>query len=85
MFTRNDFVDIVTRHLSNACAAREAASIRGRALAPKHPRGRLFLTEYEIKKRLTADAQELRIPQETILSPLATDWIILKGIKVIRE
>ena len=85
MFTRNDLIDLIARHLAKAGAERESAPARGKGPIPMLPKGRLFLSEYEIKKRLTADAQELRIPKEAILSPLATDWLILKGIKIVKE
>jgi len=95
MFTRNDLVDLIARHLSAAQAgpAAEAAPRGEQAdagaeeprLAPMLPKGRLFLSEYDVKKRLTPDAQELKIPGETILSPLVSDWLVLKGIKIVRE
>ncbi len=55
----------------------ESASANGR-------KRRIFLSEYDIKKMLTPQSQLLKIPDEAILSPLASDWLILKGIKVIR-
>jgi hypothetical protein len=48
-------------------------------------RGREFLSEYDIRKRLTANSQELRIPQDAIISPQAVDWLTLGRIKIIRE
>ncbi len=62
----------------DAQSAAQAASNDG-------PRGRVFLSEYDIKKRLTPQSDELEIPKDAILSPLAVDWIILRGIRVIRE
>jgi hypothetical protein len=47
--------------------------------------GRKFLSEYDIRKRLTANSQELRIPKDSIISPLAVDWLTLGRIKIIRE
>ena len=54
-------------------------------LDPKGPPGRLFLSEFDIKKRLTAGQTSLTLAQEAIISPLAADWIILKGITIVRE
>ncbi|OGR87925.1 MAG: hypothetical protein A3J74_08950 [Elusimicrobia bacterium RIFCSPHIGHO2_02_FULL_57_9] len=65
--------------------APEAQSHKERRFERPSPAGRLFLSEYEIKKRLTETAQHLTIPEEAILSPLASDWLVLKGIKIIRE
>jgi hypothetical protein len=48
------------------------------------PAGRVFLSEYDIKKRLTPDGLSLTIPVNAILSPLVTDWLTLSGIEVVR-
>ena len=49
------------------------------------PVGRPFLSEYDIKKRLTPGGMRLTIPGNAILSPLVADWLTLRGIEVIRE
>lgn len=85
MFTRNDLIDLIMRHLSAPAPAepsREAGP--GSLHPPMLPKGRPFLSEHEIKKRLTPQAQELTIAREALLSPLAADWLVLKGIKIIR-
>ena len=46
--------------------------------------GRIFLSEYEIKKLLQT-GEILKIPASAILSPLAQDWLALKGVKIVRE
>lgn len=56
----------------------------GAATALPRP-GRLFLSEYDVKMRLTPQSQQLKIPGDAILSPLAADWLVLKGIKIIKE
>jgi hypothetical protein len=79
--TRDDLIDLIIGHLRP-----KLAQPPDRALSSNNgPKGRLFLTEYDIKKRLTADAARLTIPKEAILSPLAVDWLVLKGIEVVRE
>ena len=99
MFTRNDLVDLLMRRLNpplgrsvvpgaqkDPSAAPDRSHSRERpAHPPMLPKGRPFLSEAEIKKRLTVEAQQLTIPREAILSPLATDWLVLKGIKIVRE
>ena len=45
---------------------------------------RLFLSEHEIKRMITPQ-KILRVPVNAILSPLALDWLLLKGVQVIRE
>jgi ethanolamine utilization cobalamin adenosyltransferase len=38
-----------------------------------------------IKKALTPGAQRITIPEDAILSPLAQDWLALKGIEIERR
>lgn len=49
-----------------------------------HP-GRNFLSEYDIKKLLKKNPLLLCIPKQTIISPLAQDWLLEKNIKIIYE
>lgn len=77
MLTRDDLVDLIMAHLGAAPKAEKARR--------DEPCGRVFLSEREIKKRLIPGEDRLRIPKEAILSPLASDWLVLGGIKIIRE
>ena len=52
---------------------------------PLLPRGRPFLTEHDIKKILISGSQVLTIPRGAIVSPLAHDWLALKGIRVLYQ
>jgi hypothetical protein len=81
VLTRDDLIDIIVAGLPKGGPA--AAVSKGPPKAG--PPGRPFLSEYDIKKRLTAGGSRLTIPRSAILSPLATDWLTLKGIEVIRE
>lgn len=90
MFTPNDLVDLLMEHLAPLLASGAPSSEKGGA--PKSqspgldgPKGKLFLTEFDIKKRLTGGGGPLTIPKDAIISPLATDWLTLRGIKIIRE
>lgn len=65
-------------------AGRPRQSARGPARRPEAP-SRLFLSEYDVKRRLTPSTQELKIPKDAILSPLALDWLVLRGISIVRE
>jgi hypothetical protein len=96
MLTRDDLIDIVMERLAAAPMTGNAQpKACGSALAPTAAakRGRLdddiqgreFLSEYDIRKRLTANSQELRIPKDSIISPLAVDWLTLRRIKIIRQ
>ena len=57
----------------------------GRAWEEGAPKGRPFLSESEIKKALTPGAQHLTIAKDAIVSPLALDWLALRGIRVVRQ
>ena len=83
MLTRDDLIDIVLERLSQA----SSPAPRSPSAGAREPgaRGRLFLSEYDIKKRLTGGRQELRIPQGAILSPLALDWLALQRVRIVRE
>ncbi len=85
MFTRNDLIDIFLRHLSAASPAAPGDAHKERSPERLLPSGRVFLSEHEIKKMLTPQAQLLKIPREAIISPAAVDWLILRGIKIVRE
>jgi hypothetical protein len=53
-------------------------------LPPPGPKGRAFWSEHQIKKALTADGKRLTLPADAIVSPLASDWLTLRGIEIIR-
>jgi hypothetical protein len=94
MLTRDDLIDLLVAGLAKAgpAAAFAPAPAAGKAgaraakISPlPGPMGRVFLSEYEIKKRLTAGGNRLTIPKNSILSPLALDWLTLQGIQIVRE
>ncbi len=78
MLTRDDLIDIIVAGLAKAKPAATTWLSTG-------PIGRLFLSEHDIKKRLTPGGLRLTIPGNAILSPLVSDWLTLRGIEVIRE
>ena len=94
MLTRDDLIDLIIetvgRHIKPLKnldlprgESRSEAGVSGKEQAA--PRGRLFLSEYDIRQRLTPDGKRLTIPRDAIISPLASDWIVLRGIEVVRE
>ncbi|PIR15360.1 MAG: hypothetical protein COV48_14825 [Elusimicrobia bacterium CG11_big_fil_rev_8_21_14_0_20_64_6] len=83
MLTRDDLIDIIVAGLAQVKAKPAAAAAR--LWSATGPVGRVFLSEYEIKKRLTPGGLRLTIPKNAILSPLVSDWLTLRGIEVIRE
>ena len=101
MLTRDDVIDVIMAGLapkgSPVVSARGQAgpklnNSRPDALKSAEfgksfpgPRGRLFLSEYDIKKRLTAGSARLTLPEDCIVSPLALEWLSLRGIEIIRQ
>ena len=89
MLTRDDLIDLLVAGLAKAgpaAAAPVPAPAEGRAAGSLQTiSGRPFLSEYEIKKRLTPGSNRLTIPKRSIISPAAVDWLTLKGIEIVRE
>ncbi|MEK7857610.1 MAG: hypothetical protein AAB320_00590 [Elusimicrobiota bacterium] len=88
MLTQDDLIDLIVAHLSRTvppAAPPSEAKQAPEGAPPRASRGRLFLSEYDIKKRLTVQSEHLTIPKDAILSPLALDWLALRRIKIIRE
>jgi hypothetical protein len=83
VLTRDDLLDILASALAPAKAA-AAAPPRSKALPPPGPKGRPFLSEFDIKKRLTPGARTLTLPPDAIISPLVGDWLTLRGIEISR-
>lgn len=71
----------------------EELGVLSKALpAPRAPmtpgptgKGRLFISEYEVKARLTDGQGPLILPKGAILSPLAQEWLDLRGIDITWE
>lgn len=88
MLTRDDLIDILVAGLAKAGPATAVSAPAARAArtpSSAGPKGRPFLSEYDIKKRLTPDGKRLTIPGNSIVSPLALEWLTLRGIDIIRE
>lgn len=50
------------------------------------PLKRNFFSEYQIKKLLKDQgSKKLKFPKNSIISPLAEDWLMEKGIEIIKE
>ncbi len=93
MLTQDDLVDLLVEHLKAKLSAppKPGASTTGAAaLVPRVSRleartgGRLFLSEYDVRRRLNG-GKTLKIPRGAIVSPLAQEWLALKGVAVVEE
>jgi hypothetical protein len=99
VLNRDDLIDLIIetvgRHLKSAPAPAPPPVARPQPLTPAPSpaaapsatpkKGRVFLSEYDIRKRLTPGGRRLTIPKDAIISPLATDWLVLQGIEIVRE
>lgn len=91
MFKKDDLIDAIIEALGRRANSVESQDPRPltrdarRATQDGRSGGRIFLSEFEIRRRLTGDARELRIPKGAIISPLALDWLSLKGIIIVEE
>ena len=84
MLNRDDVIDIIVSQLKQAASSEKRAGQASRH-PPLEPKGRPFLTEWDIKKRLTGGKTRLTLHKDAIISPLATDWLILNRIEIVRE
>lgn len=50
------------------------------------PMKRPFLSEYMVRQMVGKQSQkQIRIPKSAILSPLAEEWLVSRGVSVVRE
>lgn len=90
MLTRDDLIDLIVSQLKPVKAEIPAPAPSTPVDRPKAgkgsdgPAGRIFVSEYEIKKMLKPGAKELQLPARAIVSPLAADWLTLQGVRIVR-
>ena len=80
MLTKGAIEDLITEHLFRRKPG-------GAAPAPKKVpelKPRLFLSDFELRKKFTAGAGSIIVPGNAIISPLALDWLEYDGIEIIR-
>lgn len=65
-------------------SARPAAPSSPWPAAPSG-KGRVFLSEYHVRKALTPGSRDLTIPKDAIVSPLALEWLALQGVRIVRS
>jgi len=93
VLTRDDLVELIVSHLLKAggvgrAAPEKAASPREdgkKVRMAEEPRGRRFISEYELRRMIAPGASRVLVPKDAIVSPMALDWLVLKGIAVDRE
>ena len=92
MLTRDDLIELIVSHLIKEGGATEAAGPSAapgasakKGAANAEPRGRRFISEYELRRLIKPGASRVVVPKGAIVSPLALDWLVLKGIALERE
>ena len=46
---------------------------------------RIFLSDFELRRKFAAGSGFINVPGNAIISPLALDWLDYEGIKIIRS
>ncbi|MDE1976461.1 MAG: hypothetical protein KGL04_01335 [Elusimicrobia bacterium] len=92
MLTRDDLIELIVSHLIKEGGAGEAvrppaapAASAATVGMEQGPRGRRFISEYELRRMIKPGASRVAVPKDAIVSPMALDWLVLKGIAVDRE
>ena len=49
------------------------------------PKGRPFISEYQVRNLIKDGVKEIRVPRNAIISPLAQDTLQEKGIRIVFE
>lgn len=85
-----DITDAFLRALAPVRGEAPRAAPPPPAAAPQAPfapprKGRVFLSEYHIRKALTPGSRDLTIPKDAIVSPLALEWLALQGVRIVRS
>jgi hypothetical protein len=94
-----DITDAFLRALGSArapapppAAPPRPAAAEPKARPPSSPwpaapsgKGRVFLSEYHVRKALTPGSRDLTIPKDAIVSPLALEWLALQGVRIVRS
>jgi len=80
VLTQDDLVELIVSHLLKAGGGAQARPQKAPA-----PRGRRFISEYELRRMIAPGASRVLVPKDAIVSPMALDWLVLKGIAVERE
>jgi hypothetical protein len=79
MLTKGAVEDVIAFHLSRSAA--------GAAAVPKKVpelKKRFFLSDLELRRRVSPGQKTVDVPLNAILSPLSIDWLEYDGVKVVR-
>lgn len=80
MLTKGAIEDLIAQHLFRR-ASGEVSSV-SRKVPELKPR--VFISEFELRGKMTAGSRSVTVPRNAIISPLALDWLDYDGIEIIR-
>jgi hypothetical protein len=75
MFTKDDLMDVIMKHLSTGGIREE----RGETTA------KIFISDWELRRMLKPGEQIVKVPKNAIISPLSRDWLDFNNIKIVYE
>jgi hypothetical protein len=78
MLNKADITDIIYERLRSGA---EPARTLSRASAPLPKR--VFISDWELKKLIRPGQKTIRVPANSIISPLSEDWLDYDGVKII--
>lgn len=80
MLTKGAVEDLIMQHLSRESGG--AAPAAGKTAR----RGKkVFLSDRELRRLYKPGSRTVRVPSNSIVSPLSLDWLDYDGITVVRE
>ena len=80
MLTKGAIEDLIMRHLRPSPGAAASAVKKVPALRKKK-----FLSDRELRRTYKPGSKTVRVPADTIVSPLSIDWLDYEGVELIRE
>jgi len=81
MLTKGAIEDLIAEHLFRKGPAAVAPELKKIPELKK----KIFLSDFELRKKIAAGAKSISVPANAIISPLALDWLDYDGIKIIRS
>lgn len=83
MLNRSDIADIIWEHLGGK--APKGGAVSSVPAASRELPKKVFISDWELRKRYKVGEKSIRLPANAILSPLSRDWLDYAGIEVLPE
>ncbi len=79
MLTKGAVEDIIMQHLAGKAGGAAPAARKAPELKKK-----VFISDWELRRIYIPGSRSVRVPADSIVSPLSLDWLEYEGIKVVR-